>query len=1037
MSAQNTRMVPPKPLSSDRAKFEKLSANSKVSAAHQPLSELDPSDRAQGLAFRAQQLINDVHSGQLPDTATMTEVLNQLQHQVASSSHTTQLTPEGRQLTQYLQDLIVSTQRVLQEKNPDNKLQQAVFHASQAAQNASAAATQGGVGDSVKNTAERHGRPTADMGKNLVNQVTSVGRLIVTSGTFRQLLVDLTQVIQEVVANRIPAGSGELEEGSAVSARDGQNQPMDRHQQNQQHQQHEQHQHQKQPQQRTSFQQPMTKGANRHGHSHQERNEGGHSSGRMQGGQGQSSAEEGGSPLRSALTGSSDGQMTQKNLPRLSRDQEERLTNRLRDLLREAQTHPQYRSALSEIINLLGGLRRHLADMTHEISGQVDSRNLGTRSDLDISISNSRDLIERFAGGYSTVPLERALRNFMDTVRHDRRLSAVWRQNREFVLHCLEDGAFLDSDQFTDEAHRIMGQNREVLHDHSHRALDTIGQELNALAQGFQSDPATRQWGGDMQRVAQHLFLDASGKPVVKDQLLTDAAQILPQLVQAVRFIPLPRVEYDDGDYECAVDNMVVSLSNILPDQVTVATRTDMRLADGVLERGAHRVRERQARKTAQKERERMAETVKVQPPVGPGVIREPTTTRAHGYGAGTGVPVDNTINTTRRDRKNSSSSSSWSSSSSDSESNMVASGRRRSSDFGMHHVITFDIRNVVASVQNAVFYFRKKSGLPRMSDAGLADLVMNEHKGLDLRLVVSSGTSHNLGPSVMPNTRRGSSSSGSGGVGGIFGLQGDNNTGRFLRVERVEPRLRSMKLKLHGTKHDIMYKMISPIVNRVLRKRIQKSMGHSIRQFLEGSTSDNSVRDKTARNAGTGHQRRRSTGSGNLKIGGAPSIGGYYTGGNSTAQPPPARSDYVAAAPPATNVADPIPPAIQQPVRQSQPQVQHVPQSTGPAAALPSDMEGLRVGDTNPVPQQTYVEGGSPLGATTTAAAPTESTPMKQYHHYQQPQEPREPSLGDVQTPPQLQERHHQSSDGPSAEAPVMGTAALLGDNIRSQPGL
>ncbi|KAJ1980884.1 hypothetical protein H4R34_002297, partial [Dimargaris verticillata] len=734
----------------DRARFERLARNTAPDSS-KPLDQMTDAERALALRHGSKGVASNVAEGQLPSTDRMAEGLDRVHIDEAQYGN---LSREGQKLARDVENLAGSTQQVLLEKNQDEQLQKTMFHGVQAGQQAPGRERLHQAGQSAK--AYRQGdHTTPQLTRDLRSRVMEVSRLLVTSSAFRKLMGDFTNLFRDVVLDKSAQGTGAsqqqhpagAEAGTTANAPTGR--PLHSNEQGMTGVQGHDPMH------------PMGRDAQQPG---AVRNAMGdtrlHAGEAHQGRMGASDA-----PRQTAGHGASRvrEQLSQVHLS----EQDKRLfTQRFRELMHEVQGNPRYQQAIEDLVALLGELRNHAARTSRQLTDKARATAEQTENqDLELAVRNARELVENFANGYPTDRLYEAFQNLFQCLREDQRSDALLHDSKQFVLASLRDPEFVDSERFRPEANRLMDFASQVFNQHSRNASETIGREWQALNRGFEEDTTTQQWSGDVRQVMHDLFYDESGKMTVKTELIQDAVKVLPQLVQAARFLPLPRMEYADEEYEYAVDNVLVSLSHILPNNIRLATETNVDLGEygqsltDTMDTKAQRARERAHAKTGTQAGER-----------------------------------DGTL---------ASSLSSTSSGSSHGGGGLF--GRRRSSSTssgGMVHDVAFDVRNVVCTIHNAVFFFRKKKGFPRLADSGLADITMNENKGMDLRLVVRLGD--------------------------------QTAQGRSLRVVRVKSKVRSLSLKLRDTKHNVLYKLFSPILNTMIRKRMQHEIDDGIRQFIE-----------------------------------------------------------------------------------------------------------------------------------------------------------------------------------------------------------
>ncbi|KAJ1968714.1 hypothetical protein IWQ62_001074 [Dispira parvispora] len=678
-----------------RERFERLTAEG-VPSSDIPLSEMTEEERALSARGHSQRAAKEAKAGRLPSTEKMTEGLDR----VRLSDNAQGLSAEGQQVAEDVDRLARSTQQVLEEKNQHGELQQVIYHGSRAGRNV----TESGHVGEVQTTAGQSGRASKELTRNLRQRVNHVSRLMVTSPAFRQLLADMLSLFQDVIRKgELPKDQG-LSQGASGPERMQQSTVPRRADSTKM---------------RVGPVPSAGAGNTGRGNFHGERVE---TEPRVE-----------------------EDRTTQVAGVTLTPEQKDHFIHRFKQLLREMQRDQSYRTAIEDVFVLLSELRNHLGRASGEAKERARLHSQEDQ-DLQLTIHNARQLVENFANGYSTKRLYHALRDLMNTMRSDIRIQELMHDTKLFVMRALREPPFVDSRRFLDEANQLLDGHHALFDIYAQHASDTVGQEMRALQRGFQEDPATAQWTGDLQKLLRDMFCDAKGRPTVKTDLIRDAIQVLPRLARAARYLPLPRIQYADEQFEYAVDNIVLSLSHIVPSDITLATRTNVDFGDygkslgDTIETKAHRARQRASRRRSSGE-----------------------------------------ISST--------------------------SATEEEEDIGMgdtSHVVAFDIHNVVCIARNATFYYMKKAGFPKMADSGMADLVMNESKGLDLHVVVR----------VLPGETKAA--------------------GNVVQVVKVDTRLRSIKLKLHSTRHDILYKVFSPVINSTMRKRIQSELKRHLRSFVE-----------------------------------------------------------------------------------------------------------------------------------------------------------------------------------------------------------
>jgi len=139
-----------------------------------------------------------------------------------------------------------------------------------------------------------------------------------------------------------------------------------------------------------------------------------------------------------------------------------------------------------------------------------------------------------------------------------------------------------------------------------------------------------------------------------------------------------------------------------------------------------------------------------------------------------------------------------------------------------------FEIRlsHIRAHLRNAKFFVDKRSGFPHIKESGLVDVDLAGKHGMDIFISVK--------PDISAPNREGKISS-------------------MFTVNECTCSISKLKLRLRDTKHDALYKFLSPVINSIARKRIetlvQDQIEKAINQFDRRSVQAvNKAREQGAR---------------------------------------------------------------------------------------------------------------------------------------------------------------------------------------------
>ncbi|KAI0373547.1 hypothetical protein BV20DRAFT_937833 [Pilatotrama ljubarskyi] len=116
------------------------------------------------------------------------------------------------------------------------------------------------------------------------------------------------------------------------------------------------------------------------------------------------------------------------------------------------------------------------------------------------------------------------------------------------------------------------------------------------------------------------------------------------------------------------------------------------------------------------------------------------------------------------------------------------------------HHEFTLTLGQIQADMRDVAFWFNKKTGTPKLQDSGLADVL--------------------LGGSGLTVT--------------VHLVSADKDRSSVFKVKDVNTNIHTLKFSIRDSKHDTLYKMLSPLATGLVKKQLQKAIGQAIRTALE-----------------------------------------------------------------------------------------------------------------------------------------------------------------------------------------------------------
>ena len=130
------------------------------------------------------------------------------------------------------------------------------------------------------------------------------------------------------------------------------------------------------------------------------------------------------------------------------------------------------------------------------------------------------------------------------------------------------------------------------------------------------------------------------------------------------------------------------------------------------------------------------------------------------------------------------------------------------------HHEFKLTLGQIQADMRDVAFYFRKKTGTPKLSDSGLADVLLGG-SGLTV-------TAHLV--------------------------SSDKDRSSVFKVKDVSTTIDTLKFGIRDSKHDTLYKMLGPLATGLVKKQLQKAISNAIQtgfEYIDGQLVG--VRDQMA----------------------------------------------------------------------------------------------------------------------------------------------------------------------------------------------
>lgn len=275
-------------------------------------------------------------------------------------------------------------------------------------------------------------------------------------------------------------------------------------------------------------------------------------------------AEEAGSSLKDHLTG----------------DEQETLLNRLKHAVLKLRNRPDYSDSVSTISLLV---RRYLLVYSHAVSDtmQVAEDDIDKNPEADKALHNFWIFLTSFGSREEWEAVETTFQAVVDHGKSDPEFDNLVRQIGNLIQDLLTDPDFFEHAQ--DRFAELRSKSRELANDSSIRDdLDAFLDRLHRALHAALDDSDVKKLFQTTKRV---LTILSPAHQYTNGDLVTDLINVfLPVAVQAIQYIPIPRVEVSTPALDLLLENLIlepgrtVNHSSFLPFKLNISTRNDIEI---------------------------------------------------------------------------------------------------------------------------------------------------------------------------------------------------------------------------------------------------------------------------------------------------------------------------------------------------------------------------------------------------------------------------------------------------------------------------
>jgi len=265
----------------------------------------------------------------------------------------------------------------------------------------------------------------------------------------------------------------------------------------------------------------------------------------------------------------------------LSQDELNEIYARLQKILQAIQANPDYQLAVNGIFQLMDQFKEQVKDLHIDPAIQADVQHTasirGPKIWKDIKL-----IIERFAGENSVDQLFSDLHTFYATVANDQRARSIFEDGRLLTKRTFANPQLVQDESFKKQFQSLFEKSNSLTNDPIHNELfNKIFTESADILQRIRDDPLSNDLSVALRTFVADMALDASGKVsfgAIQDSLVQLKSLLVPVIAKQLEAIPVPRIDGDTPKWEFAIEGVVFSAYDVMPDYLKLYFQTELNL---------------------------------------------------------------------------------------------------------------------------------------------------------------------------------------------------------------------------------------------------------------------------------------------------------------------------------------------------------------------------------------------------------------------------------------------------------------------------
>ena len=260
---------------------------------------------------------------------------------------------------------------------------------------------------------------------------------------------------------------------------------------------------------------------------------------------------------------------------------EEKLVNRLIDLAQTLHKNPEYRNSIEYMANSASKLKKFSSEESKIMKekkkiDKCKENESETKHHEKQARINTKLFVENWIGSdYSLDLLIRNINILYEKSKEDSELKNLLQEWKNWLTLTVKDSEYVaDKQKMRNDILHLLEETKKMNERYKEQVY-IIRKEVNYINRSIQRDDTLTKLHSDFSKLGKDILRDENGQPIFKAELLQDSQIILGAILEAIKYIPLPPIRRNDPNMEIELENIVLNATDVTPSNVRFIVKAD------------------------------------------------------------------------------------------------------------------------------------------------------------------------------------------------------------------------------------------------------------------------------------------------------------------------------------------------------------------------------------------------------------------------------------------------------------------------------